>query len=66
MPLQAIYSYLPEECYRFIPSRIAKPALEIRAERVAEEVRKKAEHEERQQVIDGALLQYEQQKGGVA
>lgn len=53
---------LPEECYRFIPSRIAKPALEIIAEHKAKEAREKAEREERKKVINEALKQYEQSK----
>ena len=56
-----VYS-LPEECYRFMPNRIAKPALEIRAEREAKEARKKAEREGRKKVVDEALNQYEQSK----
>lgn len=50
----------------FYPKRIAKPALEIIAEARAKEAREKAEREERKKVVDEALKQYEQQKGGVA
>ncbi len=49
----------------YLPAKIAKPALEIIAESEAREERKKAEREERQKVIDEALKQYEQRKGGV-
>lgn len=50
----------------FFPKRIAKPALEIRAKSEEKKAREKAEREERQKVIDEALKQYEQQKGGVS
>lgn len=60
-----VYSFEDDMLESFFPRRIAKPALAIRAEREEKEARKKAEREERQKVIDEALKQYEQQKGGV-
>lgn len=48
------------------PRRIARPALEIIAEHEAKKTKEKAEREERKKVVDEALKQYEQQKGGVA
>lgn len=57
---------LPEDVISMLPSRQSKPILAIRAEAEAKEERKKAEREERQKVIDEALKQYEQQKGGVS
>lgn len=55
-----------EELEYLFPKKIAKSALEIIAADEAEEAKEKAEHEERQKVIDEALKQYEQQKGGDA
>lgn len=49
---------------RFYPRRIAKPAIEIREQHREKEAREKAEREERKRVVDEALKQYEQQKGG--
>lgn len=46
------------------PKRIAKPALEIIADHKAEKEREKKEREEREKVVDEALKQYEQRKGG--
>ena len=60
------YAYMfPENAISRLPKRIASPILQIRAEREEKEARKKAEREERQKVIDEALKQYDQQKGGV-
>ena len=55
---------LPEDFISYLPGRLAKPILEIRAEREAKKAREKAEREERQKIVDEALKQYEQQKGG--
>ncbi|MDE6829021.1 MAG: hypothetical protein K2P34_01595 [Lachnospiraceae bacterium] len=55
-----------EELEYLFPKKIAKPALEIIAADEAEEAKEKAEREERQKVIDEALKQYEQQKGGAS
>lgn len=55
---------LPEDCFYLMPKRITKPMLEIRAKIEEKKAREKAEREERQKVIDEALKQYEQQKGG--
>jgi len=57
---------LPEDCFYLMPGRVAKPALAIRAKSEEKKAREKAEREERQKVIDEALKQYEQQKGGVS
>ena len=48
------------------PKRIAKPALEIIAEYKAKKAKEAEEREERKKVVDEALKQYEQQKGGAA
>lgn len=53
---------LTEDIIDYMPNRIEKPILEIRAEYEAEEARKKTKLEERQLVIDETLKQYEQQK----
>lgn len=51
---------LPEDAFRLMPKKQAKPALAIRAERETKKAREKAEHEERKKVVDEALKQYEQ------
>ncbi len=62
-----VYSFEDDDILKaFFPGRIAKPALEIRAEHEAKEVREKAEREERKKVVDEALKQYEQQKAGAS
>lgn len=61
-----VYSFEDGMLEAFFPKRIAKPALEIRAKSEEKKAREKAEREERQKVIDEALKQYEQQKGGVS
>lgn len=62
-----VYSFEDDDILKaFFPGRIAKPALEIRAEHEAKEAREKAEREERKKVVDEALKQYERQKGGVS
>ncbi len=61
-----VYSFEDDDILKaFFPGRIAKPALKIRAEHESKEAREKAEREERKRVVDEALKQYEQQKGGV-
>ena len=59
-----VYSFEEGMLEAFYPKRIATPALEIRAKSKEKEARKKAEREERKRVVDEALKQYEQQKGG--
>lgn len=51
---------LPEDAFRFMPKKQAKPALAIRAERETKKAREKAKREEQKKVIDVALKQYEQ------
>lgn len=53
-----------EELEYLFPQKIAKPALEIIAADEEKNAREKAEREERERVVDEALKQYEQQKGG--
>lgn len=61
-----VYSFEEGMLEAFYPKRIATPALEIRAKSKEKEAREKAEREERKRVVDEALKQYEQQKGGVS
>ena len=60
-----VYSFESDDVLEtFYPRRIAKPAIEIREQHREKEAREKAEREERKRVVDEALKQYEQQKGG--
>lgn len=60
-----IFSFEEGMLKALYPKRIARPALEIIAEHEAKKAKEEADREERKKVVDEALRQCEQQKGGI-